>query len=147
MSGIHTRNHVFRFGLGVAGGVLFWIAGTGWPQRDGNDGPPRLTVTRLPTRELRLTITNAGGSNSYDLLHRPAFDPDRPWQITGVGSNGQSNFVMSLGGERTRFFGARVSPDDDGDGVSNWMDANPTNAAIGALSVTITYPGNGATVP
>jgi hypothetical protein len=40
-----------------------------------------------------------------------------------------------------------VSPDDDGDGVSNWMDANPTNAAIGALSVTITYPGNGATVP
>jgi hypothetical protein len=37
--------------------------------------------------------------------------------------------------------------DADGDGVLNYKDAQPGNAAVGQLQITITTPLNGATVP
>ena len=37
--------------------------------------------------------------------------------------------------------------DFDGDGVPNREDARPANSAIGRLSISITAPGNGTSLP
>jgi hypothetical protein len=59
--------------------------------------------------------------------------------------DGLTNAYETAHGTDPRVAGA--PGDFDGDGIPNDHDARPTSAAVGQLSVTITSPANGATIP
>jgi hypothetical protein len=108
---------------------------------------PVLSVTPTGTNQFLITITNAVGSAAYDIYKTPMLnDPGYPWSLSVTGSLGQSNFTVSAGLEPNVFFRAIVGSDWDGDSVPNWMDANANDPTVGALTVTINSPTNGAVV-
>lgn len=127
----------FCMGL-VAVGIALTARGQSVPQ-------PVLKIAATNTTNVVITVTNGVSYANYEVYARPIFDPDYPWLLAAVGATGQTNFVTTIDSQ-TEFFFVGVGSDWDGDGIPNYMDANPTNASIGALTVTITTPANGAVV-
>jgi hypothetical protein len=105
---------------------------------------PVLAITLLGTNQVQLTILNGVSTANYEVRRRSFLDPAHSWLPPLMGSQGQTNFTVSLGLETMGFFGAITGPDWDGDGVPNWQDGNPVSPGIGALSITIDGPAPGA---
>ena len=59
------------------------------------------------------------------------------------GTPGQTNFTVSEGMMLSGFFEAAIGTDWDGDGIPNYMDGNPIDPNVGALTITIDSPANG----
>src|SRR6266478_4402162 len=132
--GLVGRWKIF-LGLGVAAIVVAIAA---------RATPPALTLTPLGNGDLQLTITNALPGDTYDVYYTPNFDQGYIWNFFDRGSAGQTNFTISLSNSPpSGFFIVTDNDDFDGDGVENWKDANPTNAAIGIMTVIIDTPTNG----
>ena len=150
-SGRRTKAAKGAFGwMGRAAiiGAAF-VAGAGvWIYSALADAPPVLTIAPLGSNQfLLISITNASASSTNELYHAPVLnDVVYPWTLSVTGALGQSNFIVSMGVEPTGFWRAAEGGDWDSDGIPNWLDADPNNAAIGVLSVTITSPGNGANI-
>ncbi|MBP7826891.1 MAG: hypothetical protein KA236_10115 [Verrucomicrobia bacterium] len=91
-------------------------------------------------------ITLLGGrtNESYNLLFSPQL-PATEWATLEIGTMGQTNFTRAMTND-VGFFRVEVGNDWDGDGVYNWIDADPSNAGVGALTVTIQSPAHGTTV-
>lgn len=70
-------------------------------------------------------------------------DANHPWQVLTNSAVGQSNFIVDAAGSESGFFKVLLGIDFDGDGIPEWMDAQPQNPAVGILSVTIDSPTNG----
>ena len=101
----------------------------------------------LTNSQVRLTVTNGVGTANYEIYRKPIVgDPAYPWMLHLIGSLGQTNFTANLGIETIGFFKATEGLDWDSDGIPNWMDAQPSNPAVGALTITIDSPANGSTV-
>ncbi len=92
-----------------------------------------------------LTIANANTNLSYDILYAPLLGTNAVWNILSTGTVGQVSFTIPMIGSEGWFRGAEGT-DWDGDGIPNWMDANPLGAGVGALSLTIDSPANGSTL-
>lgn len=106
---------------------------------------PGITITLTNGNQFFISITNAASVANYELYHRPALDSAHPWQLGQVGAQGQSNFVAGMSYDY-EFFRIFVGSDWDGDGVLNQSDADPLDANVGLLSVTIETPATGSVV-
>jgi hypothetical protein len=108
---------------------------------------PVLTIAPTGTNTFILTITNGVASTNYEIYRRAILtDPAYPWTLHQVGTNGQTNFIVSIGIETSGHFMAGIGSDWDLDGVPNWIDANDKDSTIGALTITIDSPTNGASL-
>jgi len=111
------------------------------------DPPPVLTITPLGGSQYSITVTNATSLTNYTLFWRPSLtESNYPWQVLGYGGVGQTNITVDGGAWPIGFFKVLVGGDQDGDLVPEWMDAQPLNPAVGALTVTIDSPLNGTTL-
>lgn len=118
------------------------------PQPDGYDpsqGFWLLTPEIQQTTNVFLTLVNCDTNIGYDIYYTPAIATNMTWSIVATGHIGQTTFTVPMQGWQGFYRGA-VGGDWDGDTIPNWMDANPTNANIGTLSITIDSPSNGTTL-
>lgn len=108
--------------------------------------PPVITFQKLSGTQYSITITNAVSTN-YTLMWTPSLgDTNYPWRVLTNGSSGQTNFTVDAGVWPLGFFQVLTGDDTDLDSIPVWMDADPLNSAIGALTITINSPTNGATL-
>jgi hypothetical protein len=108
---------------------------------------PVLTVVSTNGTQLLVTITNGVATTNYEIYRTPLLgNTNFPWTLHMVGDVGQTNFLLDLGVEDAGFFRAGIGSDWDLDGIPNSQDANPTDATLGILSITIDSPTNGATL-
>ena len=108
------------------------------------DPAPVLTITPLGSNQFSITVTNATSLTNYTLFWKPVFaDTNYAWQVIATNAVGQTNVTVDAGGYPVGFFKILVGIDQDGDGIPEWMDAQPQNPSVGALSVTIDSPTNG----
>lgn len=110
---------------------------------------PRLTISLVSSNQLQIVITNAVPGQIYEIHRRPLFieDPEYQWKIHLIGTNNtQTNFTAFMGVDVFGFFRAQQGTDADGDGILDWFDANPTNASVSTLFITIDNPTNGAVI-
>ena len=105
---------------------------------------PRIDIVVTNSTQLSITITNGVSFANYELYRRSLLDPNWGWHLHTIGSAGQTNFITDMGIENTGFFQVTVGNDWDGDSAPNYSDADPNNAAIGILSITIDSPTNGS---
>lgn len=107
--------------------------------------PPVLTIAPMGSNQFSVTITNGDATANYELYWAPVLaNPSYPFSLLIVGTQGQTNFSIDAGAWQSLYFRASVGIDWDADGVPNYMDANPNDALIGALTVTIDSPINGS---
>lgn len=108
------------------------------------DPPPVLTIANLGTNQYSITITNGVITANYELYWTPILgNPDYPFSLLAIGTEGQTNFLVDAGTYQTGFFEVVSGTDWDGDGVPNWEDAAPSDPTIGILTVSIDSPTNG----
>lgn len=93
---------------------------------------------------VNLTLGNGETNKSYNLLFSSVL-PGAYWSTTIIGSMGQTNFTVPMT-NGIGFFRAEEGDDWDGDGIKNWMDADPSSTNVGVLTVTIDAPANGTVV-
>jgi len=108
---------------------------------------PGLTITNLLNGSVKITITNASSTDYFQIEGREELNSHIPWAGITNGNQGQTNFTISMGITFSGFFRAVNCVDCDGDGVLNYQDADPWNASVGTLAVTIDDPANGTTIP
>ena len=130
---------LYSFGAGLLIGIpLLTALAQSVPQ-------PVLSLTPTGTNNVLLSITNGVNFTNYQIYRTPALMlTGFPWTVSAIGTNGQTNFLVDMGGDAMGFFKALVGSDQDGDGVLDWMDANPNDPTIGALTITIDSPANGS---
>jgi hypothetical protein len=105
---------------------------------------PVLKITQTTSNEFQVQITNGVGYANYELQRRAIFHPEFPWTLSATGAMGQSNFTVSMGIEViSSFFQVTVGRDWDQDGLANYADAQPTNALVTNLVITIDSPVSG----
>jgi hypothetical protein len=107
---------------------------------------PVLTIRRLNTNQVQLTIANGVSTANYQIHQRRFLDPAYPWSPPLIGLQGQTNFTANIGSETMVFFGASPGLDWDQDGVPNGQDGNPISPNVGLLSITIDSPAAGSTL-
>jgi hypothetical protein len=108
---------------------------------------PVLKITSLGSNQFAVAITNGVTNANYELYWTPSLvNSNYPWQLLMVGGTGQTNFTVEVDAESrpVGFFLSGVGLDWDADGIENFRDANPYNASIGILTITIDSPLNGA---
>lgn len=97
----------------------------------------------VQSTNLFLTLVNGDTNISYDIYYTPSLAPT-DWRILATGHIAQATFTVPML-DGVGFFKGGVGGDWDLDGIPNWMDANPTNANIGVLRITIDSPVTGTT--
>jgi hypothetical protein len=90
-----------------------------------------------------LTLMNCDTNIGYDIYYTPALEDNLTWSILATGHIGQTTFTVPMLGWRGFYKGAEGG-DWDGDGIPNWMDADPKSTNTGALTITIESPVSGA---
>lgn len=106
--------------------------------------PPGVTISALGSNQFSILITN-GVMTNYELYWTPVLaNPDYPWQVIAVGTNGATNFGVNAGAYSVGFFKAQV--EQIYNGVPDYEMADPNNPSLGALTVTIDSPANGSVV-
>jgi hypothetical protein len=112
---------------------------------DASQGFSLLTPQILQATNVFLTLTNNDPSIGYDIYFAPTLSAPVDWNIIATGVVGQATFTVPMTVWQGYYRGA-IGGDWDGDGVPNWMDADPLNPNIGALQVIIYSPANGSTI-
>ena len=142
----HKKNERSRPLLaGFIGGILLSLAGV-WTVLAQGVPDPALQIM-LSGTNLLLKVTNGVSTANYEIYRTPVLgDPAYPWILHLIGALGQTNFTASMGIDTVGFFKANSGLDWDSDGSPNWADAQPSNPAVGTLSITIDSPANGSTV-
>jgi hypothetical protein len=124
----------------AAGGLMFVVmrASAQVPQ-------PGLTVALSSTNQLQIVITNGSSLVNYEIYRTPVLGDDLtyPFLLHIIGNQGQTSFVASFGIETRGWFRAAVGSDWDGDGILNYLDAQPSSTNVGILSITIDSPLHG----
>lgn len=134
-----------RTRLFLGGGVILaaFVAGVAWNEAKS---APVLKIATTGTNQLLLSITNGVSTTIYQVNLRRALDTSNPWIYLTNGTAGVTNFTLQIGNHNPGFFQVVEGLDWDLDGTPDWKDAQPTNAGIGLLWVTIDSPANGETL-
>ena len=103
---------------------------------------PYLQLSELTTNTVRVSITNGVGGSYYSLQERLNVATNL-WSLVQTGSQGQVMFDVDKGSIRYRFFRVIDGNDWDSDGVVNVQDAQPLNAGISNLVITVEIPTSG----
>lgn len=113
----------------------------------GQVPPPGLTATASGTN-LIIVVTNGASGANYEIYRSAFLGPGQNFFSSPplIGTMGQTSFVANFGIETRGFFIAAVGSDWDGDGIPNYMDAQPSSTNEGTLFITIDNPTNGANV-
>ena len=93
-----------------------------------------------------LAVTNGTSTNIYQIDNRADLAFNVPWVGSTTGTLGQTNFLIPMTPANYMFYRAINGDDWDLDGVPNSRDANPRDAIIGILTITIVSPTNGANI-
>ena len=106
---------------------------------------PELTVALSGTNQLQIVITNGSSLVNYEIYRTPVLGDDLtyPFLLHSIGNQGQTSFVANFGIETRGWFRAAVGSDWDGDGIPNYLDAQPGSTNVGILSITIDSPLHG----
>ena len=116
-------------------------------ERASAQAAPGLTIARLGTNQVQIVITNGAVGVNYEVYRTPVLDDQNyPFNLYIIGNPGQTSFVANFGIETRGYFRIAVGNDWDGDGIPNYLDAQPSNTNVGALFITIDSPANGSTV-
>jgi len=109
---------------------------------------PGLAVGLNSTNQLLIVITNGVSTVNYEIYRTSILgdDANYPFTLHLIGNQGQTSFVANFGVDTLAFFRAGVGSDWDSDGVPNALDAQPNNSSVGALTITIDSPTNGAVI-
>jgi hypothetical protein len=109
---------------------------------------PGLTISQTSSNQFQIKITNGNSSVNYELYRTLALgDPFYPFTFYTNGILGQTNFTIFMAAsEFTGFFEAAIGSDWDGDGIPNYIDAQPNSTNAGVLVITIDSPTSGANV-
>ena len=108
---------------------------------------PVLAIAQTGSNQFSITVTNGDTNVNYEVWWTPSLnDAAYPWQLLAEGNPAQTNFNFNVGTWPLGFFRANIGSDFDGDGILNWLDGDPNNAGVGALTVIINSPANGAVV-
>jgi hypothetical protein len=126
----------------VFAGVAFVV------ERAAGQAAPGLTISRLGTSQVDIVITNGSSTVNYEIYRTPILGDDfnYPFTLHLIGNQGQTSFVADFGIETRGYFRAAVGSDFDSDDVPNAIDGQPNNSAVGALTITIDSPANGANI-
>lgn len=109
-----------------------------------NAQQPVLKISDLGSNQFLIEITNAVSTTNYTLYWTPALEnPNYPWVVLTNTEVGGSNFLVDAAGWDAGWFRVLLGIDGDGDGVPEWLDAQPQNPSVGILSITIDSPING----
>jgi len=109
-----------------------------------NAQQPVLRIESLGTNQFNIVITNGVTTTNYTLFWTPSLaDENYPWKVIGIGTIGQTNFIVNGDPWPVGFFRMLIGKDQDGDGWPEWQDAQPLNPNVGILSITIDSPTNG----
>jgi hypothetical protein len=130
-------------GLAVAFSVIAFVV-----DRAGAQVPvPGLTVG-LSGTNLQIVITNGSSTVNYEIYRTSILGDDEnyPFTLHLIGGLGQTSFVASFGIETRGYLRAAVGSDWDGDGIANYMDAQPSSTNSGSLTITIDSPTNGTVI-
>jgi hypothetical protein len=103
-----------------------------------------LASSRQGTNVL-VEVENADTNAVYDLLYAPFLGSELVWNILATGMVGQVSFTIPMTNSQGYFRGV-TGADWDGDGVPNWMDADPLQSGVGALAITIESPLHNSTI-
>lgn len=129
--------------IALAFGIVLWAC-----LRATSQTAPALRATFYSSNQIQIVVTNAVPGVTYEIQRRLLLgDTNYPWRTHLVGTNTQTNFIADMGIDPLGWFIALPCTDCDGDGVPNWADPQPANAAVSNLVVTIDTPSNGSTVP
>jgi len=112
---------------------------------------PGLSVSLISSNQVRITVTNALAGETYVLYRRDDLNElqgtnDTRWKPVQIGAPGQTVFTNDFGIFLMGFLRTVSGTNWDADAAVNWIDADPLNSSIGALTVTIESPANGATI-
>lgn len=109
---------------------------------------PGLTVALSSTNQLQIVITNGSSTVNYEIYRTPVLGDEEnyPFVLHLIGNPAQTSFVANFGIETRGWFRAAVGSDWDGDGIQNYLDAQPSSTNAGILSITIDSPANGANI-
>lgn len=149
-----TLNHPLSRWFSLAGlwlclavlfvGIVFLV------ERAAAQVAPVMTVARLGTNQVQITVTNAAAGAQYELQRvsdlNALLDPGYIWPTEIPGALGQTNFVIEMGIFYSGYFRILGCIDCDGDGVPNYQDAQPGNTNVGFLFITIDSPASGANI-
>lgn len=126
--------------------LFILLATVGWLSIQAQSiPPPMLTITALSTNRLAINITNGVSYGRYDIYTTPDLTlPANLWtaaSAAGIGTNGQTNFVLDLGPNPypAGFFRAVI----DTNSVPFWQLADYNHPELGILNVFIDCPTNG----
>ena len=104
---------------------------------------PVLSITSLGTNQFEIGITNGVTNTLYELYWRPALlDADNPWKMLTTNQPGQTSFQVDGGDYSMVFF--QVAVGTNYNGIWDYQLANPNDPSLGALSIIIDSPTNGA---
>jgi hypothetical protein len=104
-------------------------------------GVPYLTITPTNSDQAMITVLNDTGPANYQIWWTPVLaDPAYPWTAIALGTNGQTNFTVSINVYPTGFYRAVWETNS----VPLWQAADPSNPGAGILAVFIDSPANGA---
>lgn len=110
---------------------------------------PVLLIRPSTNNQVQLTISNGVSFANYEIYGWQTLDlllADTPVYWYTNGTSGQTNFFLDQGVSTLGFFRASSNTNWDGDAYPNWIDADPRNAAVGILAITIDSPANGSTI-
>ncbi len=140
----NTRGSLVRT-IAFFGGLL---AAIGFMVYTALADPPVLTITPLGAGQYSITVTNSTGPTNLLLEWTPILaDTNYPWLVVATNAPGQTNFTMDASAWPKGYFRVLMGDGDvDGDGIPSWMDAQPANGSVGALTVIIDSPLNGAAI-
>jgi len=145
------KNHIWGWnhwmGSASLGLLIVSIALVIGLPRLGQTSPiPGLSAALTSSNTLLLTVTNGVSTEYYTVYSKAALQTNFSWSGSITGALGQTNFTVPLGPGLSGFFKAESGTDRDGDGITNWEDANPNDPNVGILTITIVSPTNGSTL-
>lgn len=111
-------------------------------QTQQQSGVPYLLIAPAGTNQFLITVLNDQGPANYEIWTTPTLE-NPSWSMVGnPGIPGQTNFTVNTSVYYTGFFRAL----QDTNAIPLWEAANPTNQALGVLSVVIDSPANGSSL-
>lgn len=131
------RNIASALAAGAAIGIsLLTVLAQSVPQ-------PVLSITSLGTNQFEIGITNGVTNAVYELYWRPVLeDANNPWKMLTTNQPGETSFQVDGGDYPMVFF--QVAVGTNYNGIWDYQWANPNDPSLGALSITIDSPLNGA---
>lgn len=101
-----------------------------------------LALTGMTATNVSLTLYGANTNAAYEIYMTTDLGLSMgSWSIAKIGTVGQTNFTAPRTNNYA-FFRAAEGTDWDGDGIPNFMDADPSNGGVGALMIWIDSPAD-----